>query len=116
MNAKTARIASRKQRLVKMDWGGIFPQPRGVGSAKRITEPNLGQPGGFVLSTSSAQQAAMGRKGGLSCNLTSVLRYVWMDGWMEMVAMFCFWATLSMFVHIYTVHGVGERALAFWYV
>lgn len=35
---------------------------------------------------------------------------------MEMVAMFCFWATLSMFVHIYTVHGVGEGALAFWYV
>lgn len=85
MNAKTARIASRKRKISNPagEDEGDSPQPRGVGSAKRTQSRNLGQPGGFVLSTSSAQQAAMGRKGGLSCNLTSVLRYVWVDGWMD---------------------------------
>lgn len=84
MNAKTARIASRKQRLVKMDWGGIFPQPRGVGSAKRITEPKLGATWGVRFKHIFGTTSSHGEKRWAELQFdirAKVCMGGWMDGW-----------------------------------
>lgn len=74
-----------QQPLVKMDgMGGIFPQPRGVGSAKRITEPKLGATWGVRFKHIFGTTSSHGEKRWAELQFdirAKVCMGGWMDGW-----------------------------------